>query len=360
VIANGVVINPSALFEEIKVLTKIGIDINGRLHISRNAHLILPYHWILDEAREQNLRNRIGTTKKGIGPCYADKVARMGIRMAELLEEETLRERIRESVNEKNALFSTLYRKSEIDLEALINEYLRYGEALRNYMKDTSKLLNTALRNGKSVLFEGAQGVLLDVDFGTYPYVTSSNTVAGSVCAGAGISPTCVEKVVGVVKAYTTRVGEGPFPTELSQKMSEAVRIKGREYGATTGRPRRCGWLDIVSVRHALMLNNFSSIIITKLDVLNELDKIKICVAYKYKNKEVEDFPATARMLQDCEPVYEELPGWCKEIKDAKEYDDLPKQAQFYIERISQLLGTKVSVISTGPERRQVIFCKEL
>ncbi|HPS19860.1 MAG TPA: adenylosuccinate synthase [Candidatus Omnitrophota bacterium] len=353
VIGHGVVVDPKALIDEIKFVKSKGIKVDGRLMISDRAHVIFPYHQKLDELRELRAKGRIGTTRKGIGPCYSDKVARVGIRMGDLFDEQYLRSRIEINVKEKNTSLKELGRGAEFDADAIYNEYLGYAKTLRGYVCDTIQLLNDALKKGKSILFEGAQGTFLDVDYGTYPFVTSSNATAGGACTGAGIGPSKIDKVLGVVKAYTTRVGEGPFPTEFSDELMDIIRQKGGEFGATTGRARRCGWFDAVLVKNSVDINGIDSVVITKLDVLDDLENIKICVAYKYKGKTYRNIPGIPGFLEDCEPVYETQAGWQCDTSNVTSCSKLPKNAKKYISRIKELIGTEIMLVSVGKSRKQ-------
>jgi adenylosuccinate synthase len=352
VIGNGVVVDPKALLEEIKMLEAKGISVSDRLFVSENAHIIFPYHKTLDEIKEER-KKKIGTTKKGIGPCYADKVARNGIRFADLLNKEVFREKLKANLEEKNAILTKIYGVEGFQFETLYREYLGYCERLKDYICDTATLLNGAIRKKKRILFEGAQGTLLDVDHGTYPFVTSSNATAGGAATGTGIGPTRINKVVGVVKAYTTRVGEGPFPTEFSADLMEKIRRRGKEFGATTGRPRRCGWFDKVVVSHSAAVNGIDEIVVTKLDVLDDLDSLKICTAYRYKGRLYKTFPSDIDALSGCEPVYEVHPGWKEDTTGVTSYSGLPKNARSYLRRIQELLDTKIALISVGSERKQ-------
>jgi len=352
IIGNGVVVDPKALLEEIGTLEKEGISVNGRLFISEEAHVIFPYHKILDELKEQKLK-KIGTTKQGIGPCYADKVARSGIRMIDLLEEDTLKEKLQHNLEEKNAILTRIYNTGGFSFDSLYGEYLDYGKKIKRYICNTKQILNDAIKKKKRVLFEGAQGTLLDVDYGTYPFVTSSNSTAGGASTGTGVGPTKIDKVIGVVKAYTTRVGEGPFPTEFTPDLMEKIRQKGKEFGATTGRPRRCGWFDSLVVRHSVMINGIDEVVVTKLDVLDDLDSIKICTGYRFGGKAYTDFPSSIKVLTGCEPVYEELPGWKKDTTRVTSYSKLPPNAKNYLKRMQTLLKTKIVLISVGSERSQ-------
>ncbi|MDP3730844.1 MAG: adenylosuccinate synthase, partial [Candidatus Omnitrophota bacterium] len=338
VIGNGVVVDPKALLEEINTLESKGIKIGKRLLVSRDAHVIFPYHRKLDELREAK-KKKIGTTKKGIGPCYADKVARLGIRFADLLNEKVFKDKLSENLEEKNPVFSKIYGVDGYSFDELYEEYSGYAERIKKYICDTTVFLNDAISKKKSVLFEGAQGTLLDVDHGTYPFVTSSNSTSGGASTGTGVGPNKIDKVIGVVKAYTTRVGEGPFPTEFSDDLMERIRTKGKEFGATTGRPRRCGWFDNIVVRHSVMVNGIDEIVVTKLDVLDDLERLKICTAYKYNGRIYRDLPSDIEVLSNCEPLYEELPGWKKNTTGITSYSRLPKNANNYLKRIQKLLG---------------------
>ena len=358
VIGNGVVVDPKALLDEIAMLEKRSIDIAGRLFISENAHVIFPYHKRLDELKEEK-RKKIGTTKKGIGPSYADKVARSGIRIADLLDEIVFKEKLASNLEEKNEILARIYGVPGFSYEELYREYTGYANQIKKYACNTTVLLNDAIKNRKKILFEGAQGTLLDVDHGTYPFVTSSNSTAGGASTGTGVGPTKIDKVIGVVKAYTTRVGEGPFPTEFTKDLMERIRQKGKEFGATTGRPRRCGWFDSVVVKHSVMVNGIDEIVVTKLDVLDDLDSIKICTAYKFEGKTYNDFPTSCRALTGCEPVYEELPGWKEDTTRVTSYLKLPAKAKNYLKRIQNLLKTRIVLISVGCERKQT-FSKDV
>jgi adenylosuccinate synthase len=352
VIGNGVVVDPRALLEEMATLESKGIKVDGRLFVSDDAHIIFPYHRRLDELREARKKN-IGTTKRGIGPCYADKAARLGIRFVDLLNDEVFRQMLQSNLEEKNAILSKIYGTEGFSFDALYKEYKGYGERLKKYICDTKVLLDTAIKAKKKVLFEGAQGTLLDLDHGTYPYVTSSNSTAGGASTGTGVGPTRIDKVVGVVKAYTTRVGEGPFPTEFGTDLMEKIREKGKEFGATTGRPRRCGWFDGIVVKHAVMVNGIDEIVVTKLDVLDCLDSLKICTAYKFDGKVYKDFPSDIKVLSACEPVYEELPGWKTDTTRITSYLGLPRNAKSYLKRIQKILGVRIALISVGSDRKQ-------
>lgn len=356
IIGNGVVIDPKALIEEIEKLRSEGIEALGRLFISERAHVIFPYHKAADELKEiKKGKSKIGTTKKGIGPCYADKVSRSGVRLVDLLNDKVFREKLSANIEEKNKVFKVLYGFKGFSFDEIYSDYVKYRENIRAFVCDTALILNNAVEKKKPILFEGAQGTMLDVDYGTYPFVTSSNATAGGACTGSGVGPTRISKVLGVVKAYTTRVGEGPFPTEFPEDMMNQVRTRGREFGATTGRPRRCGWFDACLVRHSVMISGISEIVVTKLDVLDELAKIKICVGYKYKGKVYERFTGDIDTLSACEPVYEEIDGWGRDTTGITSFLMLPSRAKEYLKRIQKLVKTKIVLISVGSKRDQTI-----
>lgn len=359
IIGNGVVVDPEILIEEIDALKENGRFGDERLLISEGAHLIMPYHKRIDAAME-NIRGlrKIGTTGRGIGPAYEDKTARSGIRFADLLDEEVFRDKLKHALMEKNFLLVNLLHQSGFEVHDIYDRYMEFGEKLRRYIINTPQYINDEIKKGKSILFEGAQGTLLDVDHGTYPYVTSSNTIAGSACCGSGVGPTHIDKVIGISKAYTTRVGEGPFPTELSDLTGDWLREKGQEYGATTGRPRRCGWLDAVVLRHASRVNGLSGMAITKLDILSGLSKIKICTGYKFEGKRYDEFPSNPRVMQGAEPVYEELEGWTEDLSSAKDLSSLPSSTRKYLKRIEELSGVEIIMIAVGVEREQTILLK--
>jgi len=355
VIGNGVVIDPTALLEEIDLLEKNDIKVNGRLFISHNAHLIMPYHKLLDSINEKG-ENKIGTTGRGIGPCYIDKFARKGIRIVDLLNKKVLEEKIRTNLKEKNNILEKVYDSKGLDVEEIIEQYLAFDKAIDKYIKDVPAYLNEAIDNGKSVLLEGAQGALLDVDHGTYPYVTSSSPTSGGACTGTGIPPTKINNVIGIVKAYTTRVGNGPFPTELLDADGEKLRKVGAEYGATTGRPRRCGWFDAFLVRYSAMVNGINSVAITKLDVLSDFDEIKVCTGYKINSKHIKSFPTDTDRLSVVEPIYETMPGWKSDISKCLSYNELPKRTKDYLSFIAKKAGIKINIVSVGPKRKQTFF----
>lgn len=356
VIGNGVVIDPQALLLEIEELEAKGIPVTAkRLKISNRCHVVMPYHRILDGLREQKRETKIGTTGRGIGPCYADKVTRCGIRMVDLLNPKILKLKLEDNLLEKNDIFRKVYGQKDYCFDSIYKEYLGYGKKLKPYIVDTSLYLNEQIDKGKSVLFEGAQGTFLDIDFGTYPFVTSSNCIVGGVCAGTGVAPTKIDKSIACVKAYTTRVGEGPFPTEFAKTMDDIIRKKGNEFGATTGRPRRCGWFDSVLVRYSVIVNGISELAIMKLDVLDELDEIEICTAYTFKGKTFKEFPVDLEVLSNAKPVYEKMKGWKTPTTGIRKYEDLPKNAQKYIERLEKLLKVGVKYISVGCKRDELI-----
>ncbi|MED3661633.1 adenylosuccinate synthase [Ureibacillus sp. FSL K6-8385] len=353
VMGNGMVINPKSLVEELKGLQARGID-TSNLRISNRAHVILPYHIYQDKIEEEARGDKkIGTTCKGIGPCYQDKIARMGIRIADLLDREVFEQKLRENLEKKNRLFEKYYEVEGLKFEDIFEEYYNYGQEIKQYVTDTAKVLNDVLDRGGRVLFEGAQGVMLDIDHGTYPFVTSSNPVAGGVTTGTGIGPSHVSRVVGVCKAYTSRVGDGPFPTELFDEIGHQIREVGREYGTTTGRPRRVGWFDAVVVRHSRRVSGITDLALNSIDVLTGLETVKICTAYKYKDQILTEYPANLHVLEECEPVYEELPGWTEDITGVRSFDELPENAQNYINRIVELTGIPLMTFSVGPAREQ-------
>ncbi|OYT60057.1 adenylosuccinate synthase [Thermoplasmatales archaeon ex4484_30] len=352
VIANGVVVDPEVLLEEISMLKENNIEPD--LVISERAHVIMPYHRILDGAEEKFLGNKkIGTTGRGIGPCYADKIARHGIRMGDIIDEEIFKEKLERILPIKQAILTALKIK-KIDAEEIFKKYSSYGKKLKKYVNDTTLIIHNLLEEGKILLFEGAQGCMLDIDFGTYPYVTSSHPISGGAPVGAGISPKKIDKIIGVLKAYTTRVGMGPMPTELKDKIGNHLVEKGNEYGTTTGRKRRCGWLDGVAASYACRLNGADEIALTKLDVLDGLKKVKICIAYECEGEEIKNFPSSLHILSKCKAVYEELDGW-ESTRGVKKYEDLPKEARQYISFIESYLKKPVTIISNGPSRRETI-----
>ncbi|BFH18093.1 adenylosuccinate synthase [Paenibacillus melissococcoides] len=352
VIGNGMVVNPKALIEEIGYIHENGFSTDN-LRISDRAHVIMPYHMVLDGLEEERKGpNKIGTTRKGIGPAYMDKAARNGIRIVDLLDKDVFEEKFRHLAKEKNELIR-MYGGEELDIEATLNEYLQYADAIRKYVVDTSVVLNDAIDAGKKVLFEGAQGVMLDIDQGTYPFVTSSNPTAGGVCIGSGVGPSKIEEVIGVAKAYTTRVGDGPFPTELNCETGDFIREAGHEYGTVTGRARRVGWFDSVVVRHARRVSGITGLSLNSLDVLTGLKTVKICTAYKYRDQVIEHYPANLNMLAECEAIYEEMPGWTEDISQCKTMEELPETTRNYVKRVSELTGIPISIFSVGRNREQ-------
>ncbi|PZD96597.1 adenylosuccinate synthase [Paenibacillus sambharensis] len=353
VIGNGMVINPAALIDEINYIHDNGFSTDN-LKISDRAHVIMPYHMVLDALEEDRKGdNKIGTTRKGIGPCYMDKAARSGVRIADLMDAEEFTSKVRQLVKEKNQVIQQVYGGEPVDAELIIEEYLGYADTLRKYVADTSVVLNDAIDEGKKILFEGAQGVMLDIDQGTYPFVTSSNPSAGGVCIGSGVGPARIRQVIGVAKAYTTRVGDGPFPTELHDETGNEIRERGHEYGTVTGRPRRVGWFDSVVVRHARRVSGITGLSLNSLDVLTGLETVKICTGYKFRGEIITHYPASLKMLSECEAVYEELPGWSEDISGAKTLDDLPATTRRYLERVSELTGIPIAIFSVGRNREQ-------
>ena len=359
VIGNGVVIDPAVLLEEIKGLNERGID-TSKLVISLNAHLITPYHRTIDKVTERFLgKAKIGTTGRGIGPAYADKINRIGIRVQDLFDPSILRQKLEAALRDKNQVLIKVFNRNGINVDDVLAEYLNYAEILRPYVADTALLLNKALEAGKTVLLEGSQGTLLDVDHGTYPYVTSSNPTAGGACTGSGIGPTKIDRVIGILKAYTTRVGSGPFPTELFDEDGEALRRIGGEVGVTTGRNRRCGWFDAPIARYATRVNGLTDFFLTKLDVLTGWEKIPVCVAYEVDGKRVEEVPASQSDFHHAKPIYEYVDGWKEDISNCKKFEELPINAQKYVKYLEKLSGTPMSAIGVGPGRDQTIVVKE-
>jgi adenylosuccinate synthase len=356
VIGNGVVIDPKAVLEEIDGLKKRGLPMTGaQLKISSNAHVVMPYHRVMDQLREGKRANKIGTTGRGIGPCYSDKVGRMGIRVIDLLNPKVLKAKLADNLNEKNDIFVKVYGFKNYDFSVIYNEYIKFGRRLKPYICDTALYLNQAIKDKKKILFEGAQGTFLDIDFGTYPYVTSSNATTGGVCSGTGVPPTKIKEVVAALKAYTTRVGEGPFPTEFGKVMDECIRSKGHEFGATTGRPRRCGWFDAVLGKYSVTINGATQLAVMKLDVLDELEEIEIATSYKYKGKTYKDYPHDLEVLSHAKPVYEKWPGWKTSTREIRKYSKLPLAARRYIERLEELLEVPIKYISVGSKRDEII-----
>jgi adenylosuccinate synthase len=355
VIGNGVVIDPVALIEEIELLEKNGIKVAGRLFISHNAHLIMPYHKLLDSIHESG-NNKIGTTGRGIGPCYIDKYARKGIKIVDLLNRKILEEKIRENLKEKNNLLKKVYEHEELDIDEIVKQYIEFDKIIDPYIKDIPLYLNNAISDGKDILLEGAQGALLDVDHGTYPFVTSSSPTSGGACIGTGIPPNKISRVIGIVKAYTTRVGMGPFPTELNDDEGEKLREVGAEFGATTGRPRRCGWFDAPLVKYSAMINGIDCVAITKLDVLSSFEKIKVCVSYELDGKSIKSFPTDYDKLSRVTPVYEELNGWEEDITICQSYSALPEKTKKYLAFITREAGVAINIVSVGPKRQQTFL----
>ncbi|MBK8945533.1 MAG: adenylosuccinate synthase [Ignavibacteriae bacterium] len=354
VIGNGVVIEPKALLDELEMLHQKGIDFEGRLFISHNAHLIMPYHKLIDSINEQG-NSKIGTTGRGIGPCYIDKYARRGIRIADLLDKKELKIKIKKNLDEKNNLLKNIYHQEELNIDEIINECIEFDKKIDKYITDTAEYLNDAISKNKSILLEGAQGALLDVDHGTYPYVTSSNPTSGGACTGTGIPPTKITDIIGIVKAYTTRVGLGPFPTELFDEDGENLRKIGAEFGATTGRARRCGWFDAFLVNYSRKINGIERVVITKLDVLGHFDEIKVCTGYELNKKKLKYFPTSSAELNNVVPIYTTLKGWKSDISEIKNYDELPTEAKEYLTFISVQCGFEIKYISVGPKRSQTI-----
>ncbi|MEI0549702.1 adenylosuccinate synthase [Brachyspira intermedia] len=360
VIGNGVVIEPKVFLSEIDSLIEKKVNISN-LKISDRAHVLMPYHKILDELQEEDLgENKLGTTKNGIGPCYMDKSSRLGIRIVDLMNKETFAKKLKFNVELKNKLLKKLYNHEGVNYDELLKEYLGYADRLRPFVADTTTILNKAIKEKKNILFEGAQATMLDLDHGTYPFVTSSYPAAGGACTGSGVGPRKIDNVIGVVKAYATRVGEGPFPSELFDDVGQFIRDKGGEYGTVTGRARRCGWLDACVVKYASYVNGLDSIAITRLDILDELDKLKICVAYKYNGEILEGYPADLDILSKVEPVYEEFEGWKTSTRDIREYDKLPENAKKYLNRLSEVIETDISIVSVGAGRDETIIVKKI
>ncbi|MFC1674991.1 adenylosuccinate synthase [Candidatus Omnitrophota bacterium] len=354
-IGNGVVVDPAGLTAELEGLRRAKIAVGRRLKISSLAHLIMPYHRILDRLREKKRTHRIGTTGRGIGPCYSDKVNRCGIRMVDLVNPRVFKDKLRDNLKEKNEIFRKVYGHKGYSFDKICREYAGYANALRGYICNAAFLLNGAIKEKKDILFEGAQGTFLDIDFGTYPFVTSSTTTAGGASAGTGVSPLAIDQVVGVAKAYTTRVGEGPFPTEFSGPFAKFMREKGNEFGATTGRPRRCGWVDSVMIRESILINGISKLAIMKLDVLDGLKDVKICTAYRHKGRLFKNMPHDPEVLRKVKPVYKVVPGWQERVAKKRRFKDLPSCAKDYIKRLQDILGVRISVVSVGSSREETI-----
>ncbi|WP_459479743.1 adenylosuccinate synthase [Clostridium saccharoperbutylacetonicum] len=357
VIGNGVVVDPKALFEEIDYLEGVGVKVTPeKLIVSDRAQLIMPYHKVLDKLKEKARgKNDIGTTGKGIGPCYTDKFERCGIRVCDLLHKDVFTEKLKENVEMKNAYITKVLGGEALNFDEILKEYLGFAEKLKPFVQDTSVRVYNEIKKEKIVLFEGAQGMLLDIDYGTYPYVTSSNTTGGGVSSGVGIGPNMITNAVGITKAYTTRVGKGPFPTELLDETGDWIREKGHEYGVTTGRSRRCGWLDLVIVKTAARVSGLTSLAVTKIDTLAGLEKIKVCVGYKFNGTVIDYFPASLEDLAQCEPIYEEFDGWDDSVADVRSYEELPENVKKYLARISEFTETKISIVGVGPKRDQTM-----
>lgn len=358
VIGNGVVLDPFAFFEELKMLESKGVKVKGRLFISDAAHLLLPHHRLLDQLKEEGSKekSKIGTTKRGIGPCYADKVARLGIRVADLKHLDYFRDRLQAVIQEKNEILKKLYHHPGVSFKKIYQDFCGLRETLLKFAINTPVYLDQAAKKKKRILFEGAQGTMLDVDHGTYPFVTSSNATVGGAITGSGVSPTRIDRVIGIVKAYTTRVGEGPLPTQFPDPMMMRIQKQGDEYGSTTGRPRRCGWFDAVVTRHAVRINGIDEMAVMKLDVLSGLPEVKIATHYDLNGATLEDYPTSTYEFSKCKPIYETLPGWMEDLSGAKKWKDLPKNAQKYLKRLERLLETPIKIISVGSKRSQTIF----
>ena len=360
IIGNGVVVDPEGFFEEIETLNREGVKTAGKVFISERAHIVFPYHKILDDLSEKARgKDDIGTTKKGIGPCYMDKIERSGLRACDMLED-NFGEKLGNIIDIKNNIITKLYGAEPLDKEKIIKDYTEYGRRMAPYIKDTSVMIDEAAKAGKKILFEGAQGSLLDVDLGTYPYVTSSHPISGGFMVGCGIGPQAINEVIGITKAYTTRVGKGPFVTEQDNETGDQIRIAGHEFGTTTGRPRRCGWFDGVVVKYASRISGVTGLSLMLLDVMTGFDTLKLCRAYKYGDEIIENFPASLEKLAKCEPVYMELPGWTEDITKCTSYEELPKEAKDYIAAIEEITGVPVKIISTGPDRAQTIIREQV
>ncbi len=357
IIGNGVVIDPVALMDEVNMLEENGVDVKGRLFISHKAHLIMPYHKLLDKAGESMKYGvAIGTTGRGIGPAYNDKFRRTGIRIVDLLDRKGFEEKLRSNLEEKNDILRKIYGYEELDVESMLKEYLKYDKLMDPFIKDTTLLINQEIAAGTDILIEGAQGALLDVDHGTYPFVTSSNPTSGGACTGLGVPPTSINKIMGVAKAYCTRVGNGPFPTELTDETGQMIQTTGAEFGSTTGRPRRCGWLDLVALKYSVMINGISELAITKIDVLDGFKELKLCTGYKVGGKTLKTFPVDIESFTKMEPVYKTMPGWGRSLHNIRKFDDLPKAAMDYLKEIEKYTGAKVKIISLSPERDDTII----
>lgn len=358
IIGNGVVIDPAVLLEEIEQLQKRGVN-TSKLFVSERAHLIMPYHLILDDLEEKSRGGKaLGTTRKGVGPAYVDKMARLGIRAGDLLDKEYLFQRLRSVLESKNSLLTKVYGVSPLSLEEIYHQYSQYGNRLASFIRETEPLLEQALDRGEVILLEGAQGTLLDIDFGTYPYVTSSSPAAGGACTGVGLSPVKIDRIIGVFKSYTTRVGGGPMPTELKDETGELIRQHAKEFGTTTGRPRRCGWFDAVAALFSAKINSYTGIALTRLDILDIFPSVKICVEYEVNGKRLDTLPSSSTILEKCQPRYEELPGWQTSTSNLRRFEELPAAARRYVKRLEQLMGCPVDLISVGPKREQTIMVR--
>ena len=357
IIGNGVVVDPPELIKEMNTLRREGIEVKDRLYVSETAHVVMPYHKKLDALSEKLKGSKqIGTTLRGIGPTYSDKMARLGIRMHDLLNPQRLREKLEEVLKVKNLIIREFMGEDGYELEGLLQEALIWGETLRPYIQNTTHLLKEVIQSGESILFEGAQGAMLDIDHGTYPFVTSSSTTVGGIFTGLGVPPGSLDKIIGIAKAYTTRVGGGPFPTELTNEQGHCLRDQGKEYGATTGRPRRCGWLDLVSLKYSSWINGLTHLCITKLDVLDALEEIKVCVAYEINGEQTENMPVDPADFSDAQPVYEIFTGWKESVRGIQKWASLPREAQVYLGFIEKSLGIPIEIVSTGPDRRETII----
>jgi adenylosuccinate synthase len=362
VIGDGVVVDPKALIDEINYLEEEGLKVTPeKLVVSDRAHLIMPYHKVLDGLSEKSRgKGDIGTTGKGIGPCYTDKHERSGLRMCDLMHPEIFKEKLKANIEVKNRIIKEVYGGEEFSFEEIYKSYMEYAEKIKNFIKDTTVVVYDSIKANKKVLFEGAQGTLLDIDYGTYPYVTSSHPISGGVCVGAGVGPTMIKSAVGVCKAYTTRVGKGPFPTELFDEMGDYIRDKGFEYGTTTGRARRCGWLDLVILKYAVRISGLTSLAITKLDTLSGIDKIKVCIGYELNGKVIDYFPASLEDLANCKPIYVEFDGWDESVQNARSFDELQENAKKYLKFIEEYTGIRISIVSVGPNRAQTMVVNQL
>ncbi|QPJ60554.1 MAG: adenylosuccinate synthase [Candidatus Nitronauta litoralis] len=360
VIGNGVVIDPAAFTEEVCALKNSGFDLEGRLVVSDRANIILPYHSISDRKKEATGNIKIGTTGRGIGPSYADKIARVGLRVCDLVDESKLKDLMQENFDEKKRILKNLYNQELPEFNTIYDQLLEHRETIIHYIGNTQALMRDAINDGKTILCEGAQGTMLDVDHGTYPFVTSSNSTSGGACTGLGIPPNKIERVIGVIKAYTTRVGEGPFPTELHDADGDQIRKEGDEFGSTTGRPRRCGWFDAMVARYAVALNGIDGIVLTKIDVLDKMETLRVCTGYKIGGKVVTEMPASLEAMEQAEPVYQDFPGWKQKTSGLDTFDKLPDNAKRYIEGLEKLIGIEIALISTGPDRVQSIIKKDL